>query len=413
MKFRHLLLASFLSISLIGFAQNSPSVKLKKIASVTAISAVCVGQSEGVTNIQEEGVCWSINSNPTIDDDHTSDGANSGKFISRLYGLEENTTYYVRAYLKTNSKTFYSDEKAFTTPSFPEGAVNGVFSISETKHVLFSKGNLQYQASTNTWRFAEHQFDFVGDDVRGNVVENGVKSDNSLIAPNYDGWIDLFGWGTSGWNNGNVYYHPYDSDCKSVDVDHGFGYGPSHNNSYFYNLTGENANADWGIFNAISNGGNHPNQWKTLTNDEFYYLLKNRKDAKDKCGPATVCGVYGFILLPDNWELSDEIEFQGSEIFNYTTNVYETSDWVAMENAGAVFLPLTGYREGSKITNLTGQNKYGEYWTSTYEELRGASGAMYINFYASYYNSSFFTQPNGIGAKRYFGFAVRLVTNNN
>lgn len=406
-------MASFLSISLIGFAQNSPSVKLKKIASVTAISAVCVGQSEGVTNIQEEGVCWSINSNPTIDDDHTSDGANSGKFVSRLYGLEANTTYYVRAYLKTNSKTFYSDEKAFTTPSFPEGAVNGVFSISETKHVLFSKGNLQYQASTNTWRFAEHQFDFVGDDVRGNVVENGVKSDNSLIAPNYDGWIDLFGWGTSGWNNGNVYYHPYDSDCKSVDVDHGFGYGPSHNNSYFYNLTGENANADWGIFNAISNGGNHPNQWKTLTNDEFYYLLKNRKDAKNKCGPATVCGVYGFILLPDNWELSDEIEFQGSEIFNYTTNVYETSDWVAMENAGAVFLPLTGYREGSKITNLTGQNKYGEYWTSTYEELRGASGAMYINFYASYNNSSFFTQPNGIGAKRYFGFAVRLVTNNN
>ena len=406
-------MASFLSISLIGFAQNSPSVKLKKIASVTAISAVCVGQSEGVTNIQEEGVCWSINSNPTIDDDHTSDGANSGKFVSRLYGLEANTTYYVRAYLKTNSKTFYSDEKTFTTPSFPEGAVNGVFSISETKHVLFSKGNLQYQASTNTWRFAEHQFDFVGDDVRGNVVENGVKSDNSLIAPNYDGWIDLFGWGTSGWNNGNVYYHPYDSDCKSVDVDHGFGYGPSHNNSYFYNLTGENANADWGIFNAISNGGNHPNQWKTLTNDEFYYLLKNRKDAKNKCGPATVCGVYGFILLPDNWELSDEIEFQGSEIFNYTTNVYETSDWVAMENAGAVFLPLTGYREGSKITNLTGQNKYGEYWTSTYEELRGASGAMYINFYASYYNSSFFTQPNGIGAKRYFGFAVRLVTNNN
>ena len=31
------------------------------------------------------------------------------------------------------------------------------------KKVHFSKGNLQYQASTNTWRFAEKQYDIIGD----------------------------------------------------------------------------------------------------------------------------------------------------------------------------------------------------------------------------------------------------------
>ena len=39
----------------------------------------------------------------------------------------------------------------------PEGALCNIFSVGENKTVHFSKGNLQYQASTNTWRFAEEQ----------------------------------------------------------------------------------------------------------------------------------------------------------------------------------------------------------------------------------------------------------------
>lgn len=40
------------------------------------------------------------------------------------------------------------------------GAMNGVFSISSTKKVVFSKGNLQYVGST--WQFAENQWDYFG-----------------------------------------------------------------------------------------------------------------------------------------------------------------------------------------------------------------------------------------------------------
>ena len=43
-----------------------------------------------------------------------------------------------------------------------EGVLPGFFSVSETKKIRFSKGNLQYQASTDTWRFAENQWDFEG-----------------------------------------------------------------------------------------------------------------------------------------------------------------------------------------------------------------------------------------------------------
>ena len=44
----------------------------------------------------------------------------------------------------------------------PTGAINGLFSVSGSRQVYFSRGNLQYQASTNTWRFAEHQYDYIG-----------------------------------------------------------------------------------------------------------------------------------------------------------------------------------------------------------------------------------------------------------
>ena len=63
-------------------------------------------------------------------------------------------------------------------PELP-GLLAGKFSVSATKQVQFSQGNLQYNSSEATykWRFAEHQYDYVG-------------------AWNTSTWVDLFGWGT-------------------------------------------------------------------------------------------------------------------------------------------------------------------------------------------------------------------------
>jgi len=54
------------------------------------------------------------------------------------------------------------------------------------------KGNLQYQATTKTWRFADQQYHVIG-------------MDNEKISETYSGWIDLFGWGTSGYDHGAVF----------------------------------------------------------------------------------------------------------------------------------------------------------------------------------------------------------------
>lgn len=70
----------------------------------------------------------------------------------------------------------------------PEGALNGLFSVSATKKVYFSKGNLQYQASTNTWRFATNQWDFVGGTTESRCNFGNVSgSSNNNISQTYNG----------------------------------------------------------------------------------------------------------------------------------------------------------------------------------------------------------------------------------
>ena len=138
----------------------------------------------------------------------------------------------------------------------PEGAVNGLFSVGEGRVVCFSRGNLQYQASTGTWRFAEQQHQYIG-------------YSNSDIAADYNGWIDLLGWGTSGWDGAGASCQPWSSsDDYST-------YGPVGE----FNLTGDYSNADWGVYCAIANGGGKAGLWRTLSREEWDYLFFSRAEA--------------------------------------------------------------------------------------------------------------------------------------
>ena len=151
------------------------------------------------------------------------------------------------------------------------GVLPGLFTVASGRQVHFSKGNLQFTTTgqhavvggiaDGTWRFAEHQYDYVG-------------SSNSQAGENYTGWIDLFGRATSGWNSGRVCYRPYSSSTSPSD--------------YYTGDMADYANTDWGVYNAIENGGNAPGMWRTLTKAEWVYLFSQRTDAAAKYGAATV-----------------------------------------------------------------------------------------------------------------------------
>jgi hypothetical protein len=71
--------------------------------------------SENGSPVTERGLCWSTVSNPTISDDHASNGTGTGTYTVSLTGLTINTTYYVRAYATNAYGTSYGENKTFRT----------------------------------------------------------------------------------------------------------------------------------------------------------------------------------------------------------------------------------------------------------------------------------------------------------
>ena len=270
----------------------------------------------------------------------------------------------------------------------PTGAINGKFTINENgEQVYFSQGNLQYQASTNTWKFAENQYDYIG-------------SDNSSISSTYSGWIDLFGWGTSGYHNSsdpyNVNYQPWSTSTSQVNSSYNYyGYGPS-TNMTDPSLTGTSANYDWGVYNPISNGGNQTNQWHTLTKSEWNYVFKTRTTSSGiRYAKAKVNDVNGVILLPDDWDPSYyTLNHTNSGGAAYSNNTITAEQWSVLEQYGAVFLPVAGYRRGTTV-----YANYGDYWSTSYYN---SSSAWCLHFYGS-------SVSTGSTYTRDYGFSVRLV----
>ena len=237
------------------------------------------------------------------------------------------------------------------------GMLSGLFSINdEGGQVHFSRGNLQYRASTDTWRFAEHQWDYVGNATNGNVSVGSEKCNNANISNTYGGWIDLFGWGTSGWSSGAVNYQPWATSTSNPE----YYPGRSYNNG----LTGDYIEADWAWHNAISNGGSKTHQWRVLTSNEWRYLLNTRTTAsKIRYAKATVNDVTGVILLPDDWSKS-YYTLNSTNTVNaaFATNTIDATTWAnKLEAHGAVFLPSTGYRRGTYVVYVG----YGGYWSSS------------------------------------------------
>ena len=303
----------------------TPNVTTGTVSNISNNSAYVEAEvvSENGSTVTERGVCWGLTKTPTIDDNKKTSLYGVGTYRVKLASLDENTTYYARAYAINNTGVGYGEVVTFTTIA-DEGivgdALKGIFSVSDYYKVVFAQGNLQYQASTDSWRFAEHQYDVIG-------------MDNANISKTYDGWIDLFGWGTSG-----KAVKPY--------------YNTSLDGDYLY---GKNSIAgtenDWGVYNS-----NKEQKWRTLTGAEWAYLLA--RDSKQLYGYGRVNNLIGLILLPDGWVTPSSLTFTPG---TKQVNTYTLEQWEIMQSYGAVFLPSAGHRQGAKYNS--GSTIY--YWAST------------------------------------------------
>lgn len=266
----------------------------------------------------------------------------------------------------------------------------GLFSVSGTRKVAFSPGNLQWTSQgthrcadgtvhPGTWRFAPNQWEAIGED-------------NMNISETYTGWIDLFGWATSDWQgSGASLYHPWSYSSNLNDW-----------KTSASSMSGAYQWCDWGKYNAIENvwGTDSAGVWYTPSQAEWQYLFTGRKNAAQLYGRGTVAGMPGMILLPDEWELPDGLSFRSGETTTYTSNIYTVRQWREMEHHGAVFLPAASYR--SPVNN----NKLlpgGSYHSST----GGSSGWQGTMSNAIYFSEEMVQFANN--TVRYEGRSVRLV----
>jgi len=100
--------------------------------------------NDGGSQITERGVCWSLTSNPTIQDSRTTDGEGTGSFTSNITGLSENRIYHVRAYATTAVGTSYGTDMTFRTdPSTVTDYDGNVYNIIRIGSQLWFKENLK------------------------------------------------------------------------------------------------------------------------------------------------------------------------------------------------------------------------------------------------------------------------------
>ncbi|MDY3135033.1 MAG: hypothetical protein SOW22_06375 [Candidatus Egerieousia sp.] len=235
----------------------------------------------------------------------------------------------------------------FTTLS---SALSGSFSVSNTKKVHFSHGNLRYTVSSGIWDFYPNQYDCAS------TYESNV--------------ISLFNWGYN--------------ETQSIIP----------NGSFTDNVNRASGDLifeqDWGYHVGVKN------TWRTLTTKEWQYLF-NEGDVAN----ATRAGLYAYgvtvagkanctVLYPDG--------FSGTKVSNGDLTSYDTAaEWEAAQNEGVVCLPAVGSRSGASVSNV---GVLGNYWSSTANDSNNA----YIVYFS---NSNLLP---GSYNKRDYGYAVRLVT---
>lgn len=247
------------------------------------------------------------------------------------------------------------------------------FSVSESKQVYFSKGNLQYNPKNETWRFAENQWDVC------HQSDDSVGEDYASWQGD-DKWTDLFGWG--------MWLDEITDKAKIVNT--------SQNKTEYAPLLTDDGTEFKNNKKTLDGIA-----WQTLLNDEWEYLINTRTTAKEiRYTKANVHGVDGLVLLPDQW--SGTYSFANTNKGDASFVTISDCDWTILEKEGAVFLPTAGYRLGTSVGSVgTG----GVYWSSSAAVSETIASVANVEWFVGF-------TPDDVERTSlfsYYGFSVRLV----
>lgn len=308
------------------------------------------------------------------------------------------TNYYIKS---LTGKTYARNNGynvSWRMTELSEGTLPGKFTINAGGNkVRFSKGNLQAAfasaGSSCTWQFATNQWDYIGS-AAANTSINGSGSVSTA------GTVDLFGWVGS----------------TSSSSDNNYGIWNSTTANDYGNTKNESLQNDWG-HNAITNGGNTADMWRTLTREELGYMLSTRSGAtvngsnNVRFAKATIrtdaTGVKGLLLFPDGvtFDASEASWGELNDGYEKYTTTCTAAQWTALEAKGCVFLPAAGNRTGTTVSDA---GNAGAYWTATGSDSK-ASDIYPYSYRVSFGQTSWSNPQYYAQQQKTYGHSVRLV----
>jgi len=374
-------LSSNLDLATYTGAWDAGALPTGTLTNQLAILAMTLKNDAGGSNITSSITGMTINEGSNT---YAISGISSASTIyvainpTNSANLEITATDGTKTYAKALSGKTYAANNGYNVTWKMAEVISGKFSVSSTKQVYFSKGNLQATTSDNggtwTWHFGPNQYARVG--TGANVYING---DGTVTNDGNGKNIDLFGWSTSKTHLGIS------------------------NNTNNNNYSGDFV--DWGsateVTNCIGTG------WRTLTSNEWRYLMVTRSG--NRFALASIGTRGGIILLPDDWNTSYySLNNINDASKSFDTNVITAANWTdKLEAHGAVFLPVTGQRNSG--TTVNGADEQLHYWSATLTSGTTTS-ANHLRWMPNT------TTPAGnrglapdAGAGRCNGFSVRLV----
>jgi len=277
---------------------------------------------------------------------------------------EYSTHCYVRAVLATPAAA-----PAVTpdpTPAPTSNLLAGVFSVSATKKVKFTKGNLWCNASVSpaTFGFEEHQYDF--------PTSYNYPDDAT----------------TKLWTCTHVGHFFWSSYSDYTLTDDAAKPGKPHEFKPYFSGYGAKSKSASDVFWC---GEAHPlevagtqglyvlsaDEWAYLLNPPFYNYSTGRTQT-NRFARARVNDTNGYLIFPEGYNGETAVSGTGIGAVNsdedegYPSENIPDATWADMEAAGVVFLPNAGIRKGTAYTS-----GYGKYWSSTPDGVTDAKNTYF------------------------------------
>ena len=255
-----------------------------------------------------------------------------------------------------NKETLVETNTPAATEFNNDVALNGLFSVNEGKQVYFSKGNLQYSAQ-GSHQCADGTIRQLGASPKTNGItwEASVLLKENVVEPLAKAITAVCPQPTRVGLTSSAGARADTMTTETLIIrtlNHGLI------------LRTNSMNYDWGVYNAICNGGNEEGQWRTLTMSEWNYVFNLRRTASDtRFAKATVNDVCGVILLPDDWNNSYyDLANTNEANVDYSCNMIGIAQWAVVESYGAIFLPAGGRRSGLSVESV---GDAGAYWSAS------------------------------------------------